>query len=709
MTAEERARHMKAGTSPPPVGSIGRIIELRSDKPGQVEVLFDAPEGSPGSLRREACHVDSLQRNLPLSMEPGEVARQALFESIEEFVQGDSHSQGHRQASPSTCAAEAPGVAAAVPGVTAEVPDSTGGVPHGIAGRRPRPLIVHISNVLKWGSGAVPSERRAAFLEELEADMDLLEGPVVIIGSNVMKKRKPEHQLLRMAEDDLAVSFPNFIILEAPEALERDQQELTAAFNAKQIREVMRANRLACAEEGGEEEVEVPPIPTSCRLSTLAAEKLVGLARSIYLGRLPAGQAPLFVKHLLALPPHRHDACMPSLSLYLSFLLLPLFFLFLLLLPSSGAPPAAAPAAAAAAAGRAAEEAQKGTPPVTPPVPSPVPPPAPLLLAQPNLELLKKRVVEVELDQYEKELQAEVIPPHRVGVAFDQIGALDDAKAALKELVMLPLQRPELFARGNLAKPCKGVLLFGPPGTGKTMLAKAVATEAGASFINVSASSIASKWFGEAEKLTRSVFTLARKLAPCVVFVDEVDSLLGARGAASEHEATRKMRNEFMAAWDGLQSGERERVLVLAATNRPFDLDDAEDLADGFSHEELAQLTEGYSGSDLKNLCVSAAYRPIRDLLHLEEKERERARLLEVASASAEGASEVAPVTASDTAAAAPPQLRPITIDDFKQAMTQVGASVAQDAESVVALQRWNDQYGEGGSRKRRTFGFLHQ
>ncbi|XP_028068787.1 uncharacterized protein LOC114271363 isoform X6 [Camellia sinensis] len=252
-------------------------------------------------------------------------------------------------------------------------------------------------------------------------------------------------------------------------------------------------------------------------------------------------------------------------------------------------------------------------------------------------------------NEFEKKLLADVIPPSDIGVTFDDIGALENVKDTLKELVMLPLQRPELFCKGQLTKPCKGILLFGPPGTGKTMLAKAVATEAGANFINISMSSITSKWFGEGEKYVKAVFTLASKIAPCVIFVDEVDSMLGRREKPGEHEAMRKMKNEFMVNWDGLRTKDKERVLVLAATNRPFDLDEAvirrlprrlmvnlpdstnrekilrvvlakEELAPDVDLEAVANMTDGYSGSDLKNLCVTAAHCPIREILEKEKK-----------------------------------------------------------------------------------------
>ncbi|KAJ0113143.1 hypothetical protein Patl1_01019 [Pistacia atlantica] len=263
---------------------------------------------------------------------------------------------------------------------------------------------------------------------------------------------------------------------------------------------------------------------------------------------------------------------------------------------------------------------------------------------------LKKSLKDVVTEnEFEKKLLADVIPPSDIGVTFDDIGALENVKDTLKELVMLPLQRPELFCKGQLTKPCKGILLFGPPGTGKTMLAKAVATEAGANFINISMSSITSKWFGEGEKYVKAVFSLASKIAPSVVFVDEVDSMLGRRENPGEHEAMRKMKNEFMVNWDGLRTKDKERVLVLAATNRPFDLDEAvvrrlprrlmvnlpdapnrekilrvilakEELAPDVEMEAVASMADGYSGSDLKNLCVTAAHCPIREILEKEKK-----------------------------------------------------------------------------------------
>ncbi|XP_042465238.1 uncharacterized protein LOC122047818 isoform X2 [Zingiber officinale] len=333
-------------------------------------------------------------------------------------------------------------------------------------------------------------------------------------------------------------------------------------------------------------------------------------------------------------------------------------------------------------------------------------------------------------NEFEKRIRPEVIPANEIGVTFDDIGALDEIKESLQELIMLPLKRPDLF-NGGLLKPCRGILLFGPPGTGKTMLAKAIANDAGASFINVSMSTITSKWFGEDEKNVRALFSVAAKVSPTIIFVDEVDAMLGQRTRVGEHEAMRKIKNEFMTRWDGLLTKSGERILVLAATNRPFDLDEAiirrferrimvglpspqsrelilkkllsKEKVDGIDYKEVAMMTEGYSGSDLKNLCVTAAYRPVKELLQRErskELEKEKENTGEGDSSSANSAK-----TREDGETAV--VLRPLNMDDLKQAKNQVSASFAAEGSVMNELKQWNDLYGEGGSRKRQQLTYF--
>ena len=172
-------------------------------------------------------------------------------------------------------------------------------------------------------------------------------------------------------------------------------------------------------------------------------------------------------------------------------------------------------------------------------------------------------------------------------VHWDDVAGLEAAKTALKEAVVYPFLRPDLFM--GLREPARGMLLFGPPGTGKTMLARAVATESRSTFFAISASSLTSKWLGESEKLVRALFSLAKALAPSIIFVDEIDSLLSSRGGSNEHESTRRIKTEFLIQWSDLQraaagkqqsdkekaEGDASRVLVLAATNMPWAIDEA--------------------------------------------------------------------------------------------------------------------------------------
>ncbi|XP_076954099.1 uncharacterized protein LOC143628368 [Bidens hawaiensis] len=254
----------------------------------------------------------------------------------------------------------------------------------------------------------------------------------------------------------------------------------------------------------------------------------------------------------------------------------------------------------------------------------------------------------VQTNPYEDVIACNVINPDHIDVEFNSIGGLESIKQSLYELVILPLRRPELFSYGKLLGPQKGVLLYGPPGTGKTMLAKAIAKESGAVFINVRISDLMSKWFGDAQKLVAAVFSLAYKLQPAIIFIDEVDSFLGQR-RTTDHEALTNMKTEFMQLWDGFTTDQNARVMVLAATNRPSELDEAilrrlpqafeigipdrkeraeilkvilkgERVEENIDLDTIAALCEGYTGSDLLELCKQAAYFPIRDLLDDEKK-----------------------------------------------------------------------------------------
>ncbi|KAH0932655.1 hypothetical protein HID58_009772 [Brassica napus] len=228
-------------------------------------------------------------------------------------------------------------------------------------------------------------------------------------------------------------------------------------------------------------------------------------------------------------------------------------------------------------------------------------------------------------------------------VKWESIKGLENAKRLLKEAVVMPIKYPSYF--NGLLSPWKGILLFGPPGTGKTMLAKAVATECNTTFFNISASSVVSKWRGDSEKLIRVLFDLAKHHAPSTIFLDEIDAIISQRGGEgrSEHEASRRLKTELLIQMDGLQKT-NELVFVLAATNLPWELDaamlrrlekrilvplpDPEARRGMFEmllpsqpgdeplpHDVLVEKSEGYSGSDIRILCKEAAMQPLRRTL----------------------------------------------------------------------------------------------
>ncbi|AWR99291.1 CDC48 family AAA ATPase [Metallosphaera hakonensis] len=226
-------------------------------------------------------------------------------------------------------------------------------------------------------------------------------------------------------------------------------------------------------------------------------------------------------------------------------------------------------------------------------------------------------------------------------VKWDDIGGLNEIKEELREVAEYPLKFPDYYESAGVEPP-RGILLFGPPGTGKTMLAKAVATESGANFIAVRGPEVLSKWVGESERAIREIFRKARMYAPSVIFFDEIDAIAPMRGISSDSGVTERLVNQLLAEMDGIEN--LDNVVIVAATNRPDILDPAllrpgrfeklmyvpppdknarydilrvhtkrVALSEEVNLEELAERTEGYTGADLAALVREAAMRAIRE------------------------------------------------------------------------------------------------
>ena len=237
-------------------------------------------------------------------------------------------------------------------------------------------------------------------------------------------------------------------------------------------------------------------------------------------------------------------------------------------------------------------------------------------------------------------------------ISWDDVGGLNDIKNELKEAVEWPLKYPKLFEKAGI-RPLNGILLFGPPGCGKTLLAKAIATETKTNFITVKGPELFSKWVGESERSVRNIFRKARQAAPSIIYFDEIDAISSFRGMSESTALRDSIVNQILVEMDGIEN--RKSIVVIASTNRPDMVDSAllrpgrldrllyveapdlkeresilrvhtknMPLADDVSLKHIAQVTEGYSGADLENVCREAGMQAIRENLNDLEKIEQR-------------------------------------------------------------------------------------
>jgi len=342
------------------------------------------------------------------------------------------------------------------------------------------------------------------------------------------------------------------------------------------------------------------------------------------------------------------------------------------------------------------------------------------------------------LTSYEKQIAQDVIDPEDITVEFSDIGGLDEKKQEIWELAVLPLQQPDLFAQSGLLQAPGGILLYGPPGTGKPMLAKAIAKEAEATFLAVKLSKIMNKWFGESNKLIDAIFSLARKLAPSIIFIDELDTFLNPRDGA-ENSAGNAIKAEFLTLWDGIttsgNNGLAGPVMVLGATNRPNHVDNAIlrrlprlfriDLPDARGRlqilaltlektehpidesakrflPQLAKQTVGYSGSDLKELLNCAALEAVREVMQERSRKAVFARKKAAKKTATNNKKKKTKTTTliaeideheGSESSTTPPKIRPMSANDLRVAMTKVKRTGAESSDYDES----QNGYGSGG------------
>ncbi|KAL9628611.1 MAG: hypothetical protein Q9164_007206 [Protoblastenia rupestris] len=323
----------------------------------------------------------------------------------------------------------------------------------------------------------------------------------------------------------------------------------------------------------------------------------------------------------------------------------------------------------------------------------------------------KMKRLRKKCNSYEKKLLNGVVDAKNIRTTFADVQAPPEVIEALKTLTSLSLVRPDAFTYGVLATDrIPGLLLYGPPGTGKTLLAKAVAKESGATVLEVSGSDVYDMYVGEGEKNVKAIFTLAKKLSPCIVFIDEADAILGTRSSGSSRTSHRELINQFLREWDGMTD---MSAFIMVATNRPFDLDEAslrrlprrllvdlpiekdreailkihlkdEILDAAVSVPQLASQTPFYSGSDLKNLCVAAALACVRE---------------EFDTAMARKKSSPDEKYQYD-------EKRTLHPRHFTKAIEEISASISEDMGSLSAIRKFDEKYGDRRGRRKKLGGY---
>ena len=294
-----------------------------------------------------------------------------------------------------------------------------------------------------------------------------------------------------------------------------------------------------------------------------------------------------------------------------------------------------------------------------------------------------------ENSEYDKVLETSIVS-ETPDLTLDDVAGLEDVKRSLREAIVLPLKRPDLFTGSR--QPWRGILLHGPPGCGKTMIAKATAGDIKATFFNISAAVLVSKWLGESEKLVKRLYELAKEKQPSIIFIDEVDSLTQSR-SENENDAMRRVKTQLLSSMEGISSNKDDRVVTIGATNVPWEIDSAFrrrfqrriyvplpdekarkiifeinsrgiELDKSIDFKKLSKITNDYTGSDIANICREAIMAPIREL--------DRTNMIDDSSIKA----------------------REVTHNDYTNALKNVSKSVSK--QELIKFIEWDKEFGAG-------------